>query len=181
MGFYWSMGISFSDKQIAENCQANFKEIILSDGRIVNLNSYILLQTNFDLKPDYVLEIFREEKEIDGNRKNLEFPFFGEIREKLFQFIKKLKLDFNIAFCEFEGADRVTNENIIHWINEDGIGEINYKELNDVFFDLRNYVPKRYFDGLILSDMEYERLKNQRAEFEYFKKGYVWLPIRNSC
>ena len=165
MGFYWSMGISFSDKQIAENCQANFKEIILSDGRIVNLNSYILLQTNFDLKPDYVLEIFPEEMEIDGNRKNLEFPFFGEIREKLFQFIKKLKLDFNIAFCEFEGADRVTNENIIHWINEDGIGEINYKELNDVFFDLRNYVPKRYFDGLILSDMEYERLKNQRAEF----------------
>ncbi len=181
MGFYWSMGISFSDKQIAENCQANFKEIILSDGRIVNLNSYILLQTNFDLKPDYVLEIFPEEMEIDGNRKNLEFPFFGEIREKLFQFIKKLKLDFNIAFCEFEGADRVTNENIIHWINEDGIGEINYKELNDVFFDLRSYVPKRYFDGLILSDMEYERLKNQRAEFEYFKKGYVWLPIRNSC
>ncbi|MGX7666380.1 hypothetical protein [Flavobacterium pedocola] len=180
MGFYWSMGISFSDKQIAENCQATLKKINLSDGRIVNLYSNILSQTNFDTQPDYVLEIFPEEMEIDGNRRNLEFPFFGEIRDQLFQFIKELKLDFKIAFCECEGADRVTNENIINWINEDGIGEIRNREVNDLGFDPRNYIPKRYFDGLILSNNEYKRLKKQHIEFEYFKDGYVWLPIRNS-
>ncbi len=180
MGFYWSMGISFSNKEIAENCQKTLKNIKLSDGRTVNLSSNILLQTNFDIQPDYVLEIFPEEMEIDGNRRNLAFPFFSEIREQLLQFIKELKLDFKIAFCECEGADRVTNENIINWINEEGIGEIRDSEPNDTHFDQKNYIPKRYFDGLILSNKEYERLKNQHIEFEYFKDGYVWLPIRNS-
>ena len=180
MGFYWSMGISFDEKIIAEYCKANLKNITLSDGRIVNLDTYILLQTNFDLKPDYVVEIFPEEMEIDGNRRNLEFPFFGEIRDHLFQFIRELKLDFNIAFCECEGADRVTNENIISWINDDGIGKIRNREENDMHFDKRNYIPKRYFDGLILSNKEYNRLKVKHNEFECFKDGYMWLPIKNS-
>ena len=180
MGYFWSMGISFMDKETAEICQAKLRKIVLSDGSIVNLHSYILLQTSFDIEPDYVLEIYPENMEIDGKRDNLNFPFFREINKQLLQIIKELKYDFQIAFFEFEGADKVTNENIINSINEDGIGQIRHKEVNDIYFDPKNYIPKRYFDGLILSNKEYERLNKKHIEFEYFKDGYKWLPIRNS-
>jgi hypothetical protein len=177
MGYYWSMGISFDDKPTAENFQAGLEEINLSDGRSAKLDSHILLQTSFNNLADYVVEIFPKEMEIDGERKNLNYPYFNEIKNQLYRFIRKSEFDFNIAFFEFEGADKVTNENIISWINEFGIGEIQEVEPNDNFFDPRNYSPKRYFDGLILSNNEFSKLKPNYAEFKYFKENYVWLPI----
>lgn len=180
MGYYWSMGISFDDKFTAENFQLGLKEINLSNGKSVKLDSHILLQTNFNNNANYVVEVFPKEMEIDGRRQNLNYPFFNEIKEQLYYLVKISKFDFNIAFFEFEGADRVTNENIISWINEFGIGEIRNAEPNDSNFDPRNYIPKRYFDGLILSCKEFRKLKVKYKEFKYFKDDYVWLPIETA-
>ncbi|RXR20251.1 hypothetical protein [Flavobacterium stagni] len=181
MGYFWSMGISFRDKQIAENCQAELKEIKLSDGRLVNFSCYILPQTDFDIEPNYVLEIYPEEMEIDGRRKNLEYPFFDEIRNQLLQFVRDLKLNFEIAFCECEGADRVTHTNLINCINENGIEEYLSSENIDIYLNPENPYPKRYFDGLILSKNEYERLKIKYPEFKKFKENYLWLPIQTAA
>jgi hypothetical protein len=177
MGWYWSMGISFKEKQIAEKCQERLLDIKLSDNRVVQLKSHILLQTDFNLKPDFVLEIFPERMEIDGDRKNLEYPYFIEIKIQLLQFIKELDLKFEISFFEFEGADRVTNENIIKWINNDGIGDILVKDYNNLYSDSKYYTPKRYLDGLILSMEQHDLILNKIPEFINFKDGYVWLPI----
>ena len=149
----------------------------LSDGRFVKLKSNIQLQTSFDSAADYVVEIFPSEMEVDGKRKNLGYPFFGEIKRHLLELVKNSDFNFDIAFFEFEAADRVTNENIINWINKIGIGEIRQSEPNDQYFDARSYVPKRYFDGLILSRKEFEKLDIKYPEFEDFKNNYFWLPI----
>src|SRR5690606_6416480 len=131
MGYYWSLGISFYDKFSAEKCRAEINEVKLSDGRIVKLNSNVYLQSEFEISPHYVLEIYPAEMEVDGRRRNLTYPFFGEIRNSLLDYIRDLQFDFGIAFFEFEGADKVTNENIIGWINEFGLGDILEKESND--------------------------------------------------
>lgn len=84
-----------------------------------------------------------------------------------------------MLFFEFEAADYLLNDNIIEDISNVGLGEIRQKDSNVPYFDSQNYVPKRYYDGLVISDDEYKMIAIRYPEFKLFKKGYVWLPIRN--
>ena len=177
MGWYWSMGISFEEKILAEKCQERLFKLKLSDKREVKLDSHVTLQTDYYYTPHFVLEIFPEQMTIDGDRKNLEYPYFIEIKSQLLRFIKELDLKLEIAFFEFEGADRITHENIIKEINENGIGEIIENDINHLFSDSKDYKPKRYLDGLILSIEQYNLILNKIPEFKNFKDGYFWLPI----
>ena len=177
MGYFWSMGISFQNKELAEKCKTEIDSLVLSDNTLVGLGKYI--SENKKLQT-YILQIYPEGMEIAENEKLFSYPFFQEIRNQLYNFVLGLKIEYNIAFYEFEAADYLLNDDVIEDILSFGLGEIRMKQSNVLYFDEENYIPKRYLDGLILSNNEYKKIAIRYPEFKPYKDGYVWLPFRNS-
>ncbi|WP_291133261.1 hypothetical protein [Flavobacterium sp. UBA7682] len=177
MGYFWSMGISFKNKELAEQCETEIDSLILSDNTFVGLKKYV--EQNEKLQT-YILGIYPEGMEIAESEKLFSYPFFQEIRNQLNNIVLNLEIEYNIAFYEFEAADYLLNEDIVEDISNYGLGEIRERDFNVLYFDEEHYIPKRYFDGLILSNDEYKKIAMAYPEFEPYKKGYVWLPNRNS-
>jgi hypothetical protein len=181
MGWFYTLGINFNDRELAEVCNQkimNF-EIKLSDNTIVEIATYIYEEKLIDGISRYQSQILPKGLEYGlGNRKLLSKPYFYEIRNKIYSFLIELDIEFNYAFYEFEGADTFLDENIIEYLNEVGIGEVK-KDINAssmLSFDDDYYLPKRYFDGLIISEKLFNLLEN-KSNFEVFKEKYMWLPL----
>ena len=184
MGAFYSFGITFDNIENAKNCKSEFEKYNFSlrdntemDFRIfVTKCDYLL-----DEKEQFTCGIFPLGLELpNANLKLLKGKYFYEIRTKLYTFLKDLKLPFNFAFYEFEAADFVQDNNPIFEILEYGYGEIESGEPNGYFLGLYNssdFLPKRYFDGLVISDAIYKRDLKVLKEFEKFKEGYLWLQI----
>ena len=70
------------------------------------------------------------------------------------------------------------DEDVVQEINEFGIGEIK-QDTNAAFmlnFDVEYYLPKRQFDGLVLSEKLYNLLED-KSNFVEFKSKYMWLAL----
>ena len=50
------------------------------------------------------LELMLHNMQVSGNQKLLSFPFFYEIRDFFYQFLRDLDIDFCEALFEFEGS-----------------------------------------------------------------------------
>lgn len=183
MGYFYTLGINFNNRDLAEDCNRQIKnfEIKLSDNTIVEISTYIYEEKLIDGEIHFQSQIYPKGLEYSlGNRNLLSKPNFYEIRKKFYAFLMELNIEFNYAFYEFEGADYFLDENIIQEINKYGIGEVK-KDTNAASmlnFDVEYYLPKRYFDGLILSEKLFNLLENN-SNFVKFKNKYMWLPIIN--
>ena len=181
MGYFYSLGVNFDNRDLAEDCNQKIKsfEIKLSDNTIVEVETYIYEEKLTNGKTRYQSQIFPKGLECGkGSIKLFSKPYFYEIRKKLYSFLNQLDLEFNYAFYEFEGADYFLDEDVVQEINEFGIGEIK-QDTNAAFmlnFDVEYYLPKRQFDGLVLSEKLYNLLED-KSNFVEFKSKYMWLAL----
>lgn len=184
MGAFYSLGITFDNIENAENCKSEFEKYkyYLSDNTEVGFRIFI---TKCDYllneKEQFTCGIFPLGLELpNANLKLLEGKYFYEIRTSIYTFVKDLKLSFNFAFYEFEGADFVQDNNPIFEILESGYGKIESGEPNGYFlglYDSSDFLPKRYLDGLVISNTICDRNLTDLKEFENFKEGYLWLKL----
>ncbi|MWB94190.1 hypothetical protein GON26_07435 [Flavobacterium sp. GA093] len=172
MGYFWSMGISFKNIELAEQANSNIGNLILSDNTFVALKKHIVF--NAKLKT-HVLTIYPEGMEFGDGKKLFSHPFFQDIKVQLNDIVLNLETDFNIAFFEFEAADYLEHDDIVEDILTLGLGEIKMSDPNSPYFEEEYYVAKRYYDGLILSNDEYKKIAVRYPQFKYFKNGYVRL------
>ena len=184
MGAFYSLGISFNNIENAENCKSQFEKynFVLSDNTEMLFRIFILkCDYLINGKNQYVCGIFPLGLEIPNlNQKLLKGKYFYEIRNLLYDFIRNLNLDFNFAFYEFEGADFVQDNNPIDEISIYGYGEIVSGEPVGYFLGLYNpkdFLQKRYLDGLIISNKIWNKDILNINEFETFKEGYLWLKL----
>jgi hypothetical protein len=179
MAFIWSFGIKFKSIEEAEKAKSKIDTIILSDGTEVGIHKGITYQNgNLSLK-ECTLDLWLHHMQVAGDQKLLSFPYYYEIRDFYYQFLRDLEIDFNMALFEFEGADRIAHNNLIENINEDGIGAIlNSDNCANLQVSDTIYQSKRILDGLVVSE---ENLGNLKKEFSGlfvpFKPGYYWLPL----
>ncbi|WP_438966717.1 hypothetical protein [Flavobacterium sp.] len=182
MAFVWSFGIKFNGIEDAEKVKSQIDNIILSDGTEIGIYKHITYENGNLNLTECTLELILHNMQVSGNQKLLSFPYFYEIRDFFYQFLRNLDIDFCEALFEFEGSDRIAHENLIEYINQYGIGEIvNSDNFADLKVSSTIYQSKRILDGLVLSKENFEKLKNEYSEyFEPFKNGYYWLAIKNS-
>ncbi len=183
MAFIWSFGIKFKNLEDAEAVKSQIDKIPLSDGTEVGLYKSIVYQ-NGDLSlKECTLDLFPHDMQVAGNQKLLSFPFYYEIRDYFYQFLQNLKIDFDAALFEFEGADRIAHNDVVEDINQYGVGEIyNSNNHADLMVSNSIYQNKRILDGLVLSKENFEKLKDEYSNFfEPFKHEYYWLPIKTAA
>lgn len=182
MGVFYSLGITFDTIENAENCKLEFEkfDFSLSDNTKIDFRIFVT-------KCDYLLKekeqftcgIFPLGLELPNtNLKLLKGKYFYEIRTALYTFLQDLKISFNLAFYEFEGSDFLQDNNPINEILEYGYGAIESGEPNGYFLGLYNssdFLPKRYLDGLVISETIYKSHFTDFKEFISFKENYLWL------
>lgn len=190
MGYFYSLGISFDNENIAQECISEFKrtEIKLSDSTCLECHSEISKSIYLDNVPQQYICCFHPNGMGDLNTEIKLFtrPYFYEIQKAFYSFLYSLKLPFNYALWEAEGADRIISDDLATYLKrygydkhygfgKDEIGDPNASHFSG--FEASYFEDKRYLDGLIMSEKKYSMIKEQFKEFEIFKDGYFWLPI----
>lgn len=184
MGLFYSLGVTFDSIEEAKNCKIEFekRKIFLSDNTEINFQISVLkCGYLLNKKEQFTCGIFPIGLEIpNANLKLFKGKYFYEIRNGIYTFLQDLKLSFNFAFYEFEGADFVQCDNPIIEILQYGFGEIYSGEPNGSFLGLYNssdFLPKKYLDGLIISDRICDKKFKNSKELNTFKEGYLWIKL----
>jgi len=184
LGAFYTFGITFSRLDYAEQCKLLFQDfqINLDDNTEVKSNIYI---NNCDYKLDelqqYICSIFPVGLGTNHiNLKYFEAKNFFHIRNCLYNFLNGLNLPFNFAFFEFEGADFLQDFNPIEELQNADLNEIGDGKLAAYFqgqYNEKDFLPKRFLDGLVISSFVYNNFNLNIKEFRTYKKDYLWLPL----
>jgi hypothetical protein len=176
MAFVWTLGIEFKSFEEAEICSAKLDKVILSDASEIPLRKFNQRKNSNIQK--HIIMFMPENMQFAGNDKLISNPFFYDIFDQFYQFIFNLEMNFDVALFGLEGGDRILDD-AVDYINEFGLG---FKSNNiDGYVKDGVGLGQNYFDGLVLSNDEFQRLRNiHRQNFEIFKPGYFWLPVRNN-
>lgn len=184
MGAFYSFGITFNTLQDADNCKLLFTNhnLQLSDSTIVS--SRILIgECEYMLgdKKQFVCAIFPNGLELpNANLKFLQPKYFYEIRNSFYKFLSEIDIEFNFAFFEFEAADFIQDNNpLLEFKNYENY----YAGINEYFDGLYNaddFLQKKYLGGLVIAKPLIESSSLNPDEFDYFKNGYLWIPVARS-
>ncbi|MCS3531554.1 hypothetical protein [Chryseobacterium sp. JUb7] len=172
MGWYYSFGIVFNNQTDAGLSCNDFKnkKIVLSNHDEVSLDPDVSEHEDngtFEQKL-YILRVFIEGLGTGNtNSKLYETPYFYEIRDFFYDYLKNLNIDFEFAHYELEAADMLmgseTLEYIIYLFENNSKSEL---------------LSKKYIDGMVISLDNFNKLEKFKDEFRTFKENYYWLPIK---
>ena len=179
MAVIYTLGIEFKNFEDTEKCSTKLDKVILSDSSEIPLQKFIEKKNDDKNGQKHIIMFMPENMQIAGNKKLLSNPFFYDILNQFYQFIFDLEMDFEVALFGVEGGDRILDD-VVEYINEFGT---DFKS-NFIDGDVKNSIGlgENYFDGLVLSEQEFKRLDNKyRRNFQIFKPGYVWLPIKTTA
>lgn len=187
MGWFYSFGIVFNNNTDAELLCNDFKnkKIVLSNHDEVSLDSDVAEHEDNETFEEklYILRVFIEGLGTSNtNFKLYENPYFYEIRDFFYDYLKKINIDFEFAHYELEAADMLMGSEILEYIIY--LFESNYKSygvrsleiISEI--DKTKFLSKRYIDGMVISLNNFNKLEKFKAEFQPFKENYFWLPIK---
>jgi hypothetical protein len=178
LGAFYSFGITFNKLEDAEFCKLSFEnyDLQLSDSTIVDSRIFTR-ECDYLLndKKQFICVIFPRGLELPNeNPKLLQAKYFYEIRDLLYKFLIQIKLEFNIAFFEFEGADFIQDNSPLMEIED---YDNYYVGLNEYFGDSQDFIQKKYLGGLVISTSVIKANPLNFNGFEIFKIGYSWIPF----
>ena len=172
MGWYYSLGIVFNNQIDAELCCNDFKnrKIVLSNGDEVILEPDVSEHEDNEASEEklYILRVFIEGLGTSNtNVKLYEEPYFYEVRDFFYNYLKKLNIDFEFAHYELEAADMLMGSQTLEYIIF--LFENNSKS---------QFLSQKYVDGIVISLNNFNKLEKFKSEFQIFKENYYWLPIK---
>jgi hypothetical protein len=172
MGLFYSLGIVFNNQTDAELLCNEFKnkKIVLSNHDEVSLKPDVSEHEDNDTFEEklYILRVFIEGLGTSNTILKLyEKPYFYEIRDFFYDYLKNLNIYFEFAHYELEAADMLISSETLEYI----------------IYLFENYskselLSRKYVSGMVISLDNFNKLEKFKDEFQPFKENYYWIPIK---